>query len=272
MPPSKRKKAKKTVKKNPNNSKLIGIISLLVVIFMAIVVIWYFFKKYDDVLTFNTETYRVKSIIAHHRSKVFGIDISHYQKKETINWQALHIIQETIPISFVVLRATMGSNATDKHFHHFWKTTKHFGYIRGAYHFYRPDENPIKQARNYLSVIRLESCDMFPILDVETVPSVKTEHQFLKDVETWLEIVEQYYGKPPIIYTSAWFYTRYLKKIASRYPLWIANYNVELSPIDGENWKIWQFSDKGEVRGIDGKVDINVFNGDISELKQLTLP
>ena len=32
------------------------------------------------------------------------------------------------------------------------------------------------------------------------------------------------------------------------------------------NWTIWQYSDKGEVNGINAKVDMNIFNGTLEDL------
>ena len=42
----------------------------------------------------------------------------------------------------------------------------------------------------------------------------------------------------------------------SDYPIWYADYSGEVqSPYD---YEIWQYSEKGEVNGIDGPVDLNI--------------
>jgi len=37
------------------------------------------------------------------------------------------------------------------------------------------------------------------------------------------------------------------------------------------NWKLWQYSDKGSVRGINGYVNLDAFNGDEDDLKRLII-
>jgi lysozyme len=37
------------------------------------------------------------------------------------------------------------------------------------------------------------------------------------------------------------------------------------------SWQFWQHSDVGTVPGIKNDVDLNVFNGSIDDLRQLTL-
>ncbi|HAW7953768.1 TPA: hypothetical protein JLO29_000038 [Escherichia coli] len=36
---------------------------------------------------------------------------------------------------------------------------------------------------------------------------------------------------------------------------------------DGMAWRFWQHSDRGQVDGINGPVDFNVFNGTVEELQ-----
>ena len=39
-----------------------------------------------------------------------------------------------------------------------------------------------------------------------------------------------------------------------------------------EKWHFWQHSDRGNVNGINEKVDFNVFNGDSLALRKLCIP
>ncbi|MDK8193954.1 GH25 family lysozyme [Paenibacillus sp. UMB7766-LJ446] len=53
--------------------------------------------------------------------------------------------------------------------------------------------------------------------------------------------------------------------------LWIARYSNTKVPDDQpawKNWTIWQYSDAGKVPGITGNVDLNEFNGNLTELKK----
>ena len=133
---------------------------------------YYFGKHFEHKKLSNTEneTQRIEKIIGLYSNQTFGFDISHYQRKEDIQWDSLSIGNRTIPLQFVVLRACMGNRKLDKNFDHFWETAKQHNLIRGAYHFYRPDEDPVMQANSFLSVAKLESGDLPPILDIEKDP------------------------------------------------------------------------------------------------------
>ena len=37
-------------------------------------------------------------------------------------------------------------------------------------------------------------------------------------------------------------------------------------------WKFWQHTDVGSLPGIDGYVDLNIYNGSFYDLKQLCIP
>ncbi len=217
------------------------------------------------------ETQRITKIIGDNTDKVFGFDISHHQRKEDIFWDSLSIGNRSIPLQFVLLRATMGNRNADKHFKDFWELSKKNKLIRGAYHFYRADEDPVIQANNFLENVKLESGDLPPVLDIEKIPKLKTDEKLKEDLKVWLTIVEKAYGKKPILYTYYYFYKDFLAEDFKDYPLWLANYNDVPSPNPEDNWDFWQFSENGIVYGINTKVDINIYNGGLWRLKHLTL-
>ena len=232
-----------------------------------------YFNEFQHKKLSNTqfEEQRINRIIGDYADKTFGIDMSHYQKKEDINWDSLSVGNRSIPIKFVILRATMGNKSADKNFDHFWETAKKHELIRGAYHFYRADEDPIFQANNFLDNVKLEEGDLPPILDIEKIPRRKSNEKLIEDLKIWCKIVEEKYGKKPIIYTYYHYYKDFLRAEFNDYPLWLANYNDVPQPSPNDDWQIWQFTENGIVYGINTKVDINVFNGNLSSLKRLTL-
>lgn len=146
---------------------------------------YYFGKHFEHKNLTNPEkeSLRIEKIIGLYSNQTFGFDISHYQRKEDIQWDSLSIGNRTIPLKFVVLRASMGNRKLDKNFDHFWETAKQHQLIRGAYHFYRPDEDPVMQANSYLSVAKLESGDLPPILDIEKDPRKKSKEQLISDLK-----------------------------------------------------------------------------------------
>ena len=153
------------------------------------------------------------------------------------------------------MRATMGNKHKYKHFDDFWELAKQHNLTRGAYHFYRADEDPVIQANNYLESVKLEEGDFRPVLDIEKIPRRKSKEQFISDVKVWLKIVEEKYGEKPIIYTYYYYYRDNLKGEFDDYPLWLANYNDVLNPSkEDDDWKMWQFTENGIVKGINVKV------------------
>ena len=232
-----------------------------------------YFNKYHhkNLKNDKKEAARIDKIITEYNDKTFGFDISHYQKKEDIKWDSLTIANDGIKLDFVVMRATMGNRKKDKHFDDFWETSKKNELIRGAYHFYRADEDPVMQANNYLESVILESGDLRPVLDIERVPRRKSREKFIEDLKVWLKIVEDKYGEKPIIYTYYYYYKDHLKDEFDDYPLWLANYNDVMVPSPDDDWKLWQFTEKGIVKGINTKVDLNIYNGNLWSFKKLTL-
>lgn len=232
-----------------------------------------YFRKFEHKKLHNTESEnkRIHRIIGDNTDKVFGIDISHYQRKEDINWDSLSLGNGAVPIEFIVLRATMGNRGADRHFDEFWQKAKGKGLIRGAYHFYRADEDPVLQATNFLENVHLESGDLPPVLDIEKLPRRKNREKLKEDLKLWCKIVEEKYRTKPIIYTYYHYYKDYLKGEFDDYPLWLANYNDVPAPSPDDNWRFWQFSENGIVHGINSKVDLNVYNGGNWSLRGLTL-
>ena len=201
--------------------------------------------------------------------EVHGIDISHYQGK--IDWELLtHNREAQFPIHFIFLKATEGGDHGDDTFTQNFGQARKYGFIRGAYHYFIPKTDARKQADFFIRTVQLAKGDLPPVLDVETTG--KQSPQELKTaVKTWLDRVEAHYGVKPILYTSYKFKTRYLNdSIFDSYPYWIAHYYVDSVEYKG-NWKFWQHTDVGTLPGIREKVDLNIFNGSLEELKCMTI-
>lgn len=199
---------------------------------------------------------------------VHGIDISHHQG--SIDWKALtRARQGQFPIHFVFMKASEGGDYGDKVFQANFDSAKTHGFIRGAYHFYNPKTDPIRQADFFIHSVKLDSGDLPPVLDIEQ--RGKDEETLRRDLKRWLDRVEEHYQVKPILYTSYRFKTRYLNdSVFNSYPYWIAHYYVDSVEYKG-NWKFWQHTDVGLLPGIREKVDLNIFNGSLEELMQMTL-
>lgn len=196
--------------------------------------------------------------------EVQGLDVSHYQG--TIDWEEV----AKAGMAFVFIKATEGTSEVDPEFETNWSGAKAAGLLRGAYHFFQPSEDPQQQAEHFLSVVQTVPGDLPPVLDVET-PGDASE--ILAGVQAWLTAVEQATAKAPILYTSPTFWNGLGISASgfSRFPLWVAEYGVT-TPKTTEGWTawtFWQFSESGEVSGIQGTVDLDLFQGTLSELQQM---
>lgn len=191
----------------------------------------------------------------------FGIDLSEYQGGD-INWDTVKCCKH--PIEFIIFRATMGDDRKDKKYAERIDGARKAGFIVGAYHYYDPNENSKKQARNYISTVTLQGGDFIPVLDIEKLSRKQPRKRLLKGLKNWLAIVEKHYGVKPMIYTSQKFYEDYLEKDFSEYHLWVAAYSEHKRehPTVKEA-EVHQFTEEVRVSGISGLVDGN----DISRTK-----
>lgn len=207
-------------------------------------------------------------VLQRHAGMMVGIDVSEYQGD--IEWEKVKNVSEIYPIHFVFIRATAGHDRPDKSFAGNWENAVKADVVRGAYHYYRPDENSIRQAELFIKTVRLKKGDLPPVLDIEKVPENQPIDSLKAGLRRWLNKVEVHYGVKPIIYTGEKYYDSFLADDFSDYPFWIANYNFFVEKID-DDWLFWQFTESALIDGIDGPVDVNIFNGSEKELKLLTL-
>lgn len=198
-----------------------------------------------------------------------GVDVSHYQGK--INWK---ILKEQ-EIGFVYIKATEGSSHTDKKFRKNWKGAQSAGIAAGAYHFFSFDSPVDSQAQNFIETVGNLSGKLIPMVDVEYYADKEKnppdKGQIVAQLQEFLDILEKKYGKKPIIYTTYKVYHKYIQGEFTQYSLWIRN--VYYPPLDiDRQWQFWQYSDIGNIEGIEGSVDLDVFYGTVEEFGQLIVP
>ena len=232
----------------------------------------YFGYKYG-----NRIIYKTYELVRNHPNEfdklfaqwdVYGLDVSEYQGR--IDWRKVENIFGEHPIKFTFIRATAGHNKVDKYFERNWAKAQKKGFVCGAYHYYRPNENSTQQAENFINTVKLEEGDFPPILDIEKLSTTQSVANLKKGVSNWLNIVEKHYGIKPVIYSGSAFYRQYLRSEFKEYGLWVANYNRVKKPSTAK-WLFWQYSERGHVAGVNGRVDINVFDGTELELKEMCL-
>ena len=201
---------------------------------------------------------------------IHGIDVSRYQG--SINWNRLrNAMIERSPIRFIIIKSTEGGNHIDTNFRENFSNAKEAGFIRGAYHFWSNNSTARRQAYYFLAMVHLEPGDLPPVLDIENKPQNISTEEFQQNILTWLHIVEDKYHVKPIIYTYYKFKDLYLSDSRfDDYPYWIAHYYVDKMEYKGD-WKFWQHTDAGRLPGINGYVDLDIYNGSFYDLQQLLI-
>ena len=233
---------------------------------VLVVCFWYFFIQpyaYRWLPCYGTKAY---DVCLPYGYEVHGFDISHHQGK--IDWEQLRKTQNApFPVRFVFMKASEGGDFSDSAFEENFSKAKEYGFIRGAYHFYNPKRDPSSQADFFIRKVNLEPGDLPPVLDIEK--RGEDDETLRKNIKIWLKKVERHYGVKPILYTSYKFKERYLNdSVLNSYPYWIAHYYVDSVKYKGQ-WTFWQHTDIGRLPGIEGRVDLNVFNGSMEELEKL---
>ncbi|MBR5639954.1 MAG: hypothetical protein IKW83_09350 [Muribaculaceae bacterium] len=193
-----------------------------------------------------------------------GIDVSNYQKD--INWRAT---AEDPSIKYVYVKATEGATHKQHRYRANIENARKHGVKVGSYHFLSTTSPIQKQFENFISMAKPEEQDLIPLLDVET-HSGWSAKQLQDSVMLFAQLLEDYYGCKPMIYTNVSYFNTLLGYDFRNYPLFIARYSKSEPQLNfGAKWILWQFSDKGIISGIDEKVDLSRFNRGCS-LKDIT--
>lgn len=207
-----------------------------------------------------------------------GIDVSYWDAG--IDWPKVRATGQR----YVFVKATEGDFYSDPTFDDNWAGAKSAGLLRGAYHFFRCNVDPKKQAARFIDYVKSvnDSGELPPVLDLESSDG-QTKDKIIARAKIWLDAVEKAFKKKPIIYSGQFFLQDFFSEAgggppawAKDYLLWLAQYPNQYAPGMAPalprgwfKWGFWQYSDKGVVNGINASVDMNVFNGTLEELYKL---
>jgi lysozyme len=198
---------------------------------------------------------------------VQGLDVSHHQGK--IDWSEV----KKSRFKFVLIKATEGTDFKDHLFKINLDSAVANGFLAGAYHYYTLAGDSEKQAKNFIETVPV-SIGLPPVVDLEYGGNSSrrpAKEDFTREVKVFLELLERHYGVKPVLYVTYEFYDQYIWGELKGYPVWIRD--VFKKPgIKGVNWHFWQYNCRGRVKGIKTYVDLNVFNGDMVELKKILRP
>ena len=185
---------------------------------------------------------------------VRGIDVSHHQKK--IDWKS--VAKENI--HFVYIKATEGATYKDLMFDENMKGAMSAGLPVGAYHYFRMTSTPEDQFDNFKKAIGKYKFQLIPMIDVETSDN-RTVFALRHNLDIFISLIEKEYGCKPMIYGTQRSYNTYCAPKYNKLHLYIGRYGSNPPEIWGlGTYTIWQYSEKGQVKGISKAVDMCVMN------------
>jgi lysozyme len=201
-----------------------------------------------------------------------GIDISSYQKN--IDWNRI----DPSEINFVLIKATEGGDFKDPMFKSNWENVRERKLVSGAYHFFTFCKSGQEQAKNYIDTVPVAKYTLPPVIDLEFIGNCNkklTSTELDRELQSFIDLVAARYDRQPLLYTTNEFYNAYLRGKYPSIPIWISDfYSFNRTPTlpDGKAWTFWQYTERGTVSGIDGLVDLDVFNGTPAQFEKLVNP
>ena len=184
-----------------------------------------------------------------------GIDVSEWQG--TIDWRKV----AKDGVQFAVIHAGYGRELSqkDKYFERNYAGARAAGIKVGAFWYSYADSvaRAEQEARTCLKVLDGKHLDLPVFFDQEYEPGIlKLSTKTRTDIVLkFLETIKAA-GRPCGLYSSTDFITTKLQaNRLTAYPLWIAEYGSKLH-YTGKVWA-WQYTDKGRVAGIKGRVDMD---------------
>jgi lysozyme len=191
-----------------------------------------------------------------------GIDVSKAQG--TVDWPSV----AAAGYAFAFLKATDGQDYVDPTFTENWEGAKAAGLLRGAYHFFRAEDDPAVQAAWFWKTVGGDG-DLPLVVDVETTME-QSASTVVANLTRFLDDLQQASGRQPMIYTAPGFWQQLGTSAFGAYPLWVAEYGASQPtlPSGWTLWDFWQHSETGQVPGITGAVDLDVYSGTAAQLRQ----
>ncbi|MBB4035673.1 lysozyme [Dysgonomonas hofstadii] len=255
-----RRKVKK--KKKADNKIILKKYALPLVLVVFFVLVAFFLIKdyYNESPTFDSGKYFVK-----------GIDVSHHNP--ILDWRA--VLDQNI--TFAYIKATEGTSHLDRNYPYNYDLARKENIAVGSYHFYSFNLPGKEQAAHFLKTAKFSAGDMIPAIDVEHSPAniYNKDKNYIANIVRELKELEnelyEHFGVHPVIYTNRDCYKLYIRGNFPDNIIWMCDLHNEPSE-DIANWRVWQFSHKGELPGIDGNVDLNYYRYSYNEFKELLLP
>ena len=168
-----------------------------------------------------------------------GIDVSNWQPH--VDWPAM----KHSGVSFAYLKASEGTDFSDKMYSTHRRNARAAGLVIGAYHFARPSTGSAKaQALHFLKVADVHRGDLTPALDLEVTGGLSPAH-LVGWTAIFRDTVMHEVGVRPVIYTSPGFWSSAManSRLFAACPLWVAHWGVghPTLPAGWRDYAVWQY-------------------------------
>ena len=194
-----------------------------------------------------------------------------YQGIDVSKWQGYIDFSQVRQsgIKIVYIKASEGTGYVDPYFRINYEGAKENGLSIGFYHYLtaRNEEEALLEAEHFTNVIAGTTPDCKLAMDFESFGNLNNE-EINNLAFIFLKKVQELTGREMVIYSDTYNARNVFSyELASQYPLWVAEYGVEI-PQDNGKWNNWigfQYTDEGIINGIEGYVDRNKFTEQIFE-------
>lgn len=201
-----------------------------------------------------------------------GIDVSIWQGQ--IDYERV----KEDGIEIVYIRSSEGNSYVDPYYLRNYNNAKANGLKIGFYHYLTATttDEAIEQADFFVSLVGGLEPDCRLAMDFEQFNGLSIEEINTVSL-AFLERVEEKSSKEVVIYSDAYnARVTFGEELASRYPIWIAEYGVE-EPESNGKWDTWigfQYSNMGDISGISSRVDLDYYTQGIflSDSSQIPKP
>ena len=218
------------------------------------------FRYTDGKLKSTTErmTRSLTRVVKPSNATAQGIDVSYHQG--TIDWEK---VKNSGQVDFAIIRCGIGmdqTNQDDTQWENNTSECERLGIPYGTFLYSYADtvEKARSEAQHVIRLVQGKNLTYPIYYDMEDNSvmnkiDTKTAEQI---AQTFLSILEANGYKNVAVYSSkSLFETKLTADIFNRYPRWVAHYN-DTCGYQG-SYHMWQYTNKGQIDGITGNVDLD---------------
>lgn len=169
-----------------------------------------------------------------------------------VDWE----VMKTQTISFVYIRATKGTVFVDEQYSANRKSVNNTGLLSGYYHEFDFSTDGEKQAENFIENLGSLDGRLRPMVRVTRYGiyyiHMKDKDKAVENLRSFLDRVEQEYGRRCVIMCDKACYDEYIKESFPKYTLWLMGHFREPDEED-THWALWEFNPRVRSAGYENK-------------------